>query len=41
MPERPLIPRVSGTQSWAMRRITSTNATVTMAKYTPRSLSDG
>src|SRR5882672_12870431 len=41
MPERPLIPRVSGTQSWAIRRITSTNATVTMAKYTPRSLSDG
>ena len=35
------MPRVRGTQSWAMRRITSTKATVTMAKYTPRSLRDG
>src|SRR5207249_8563836 len=38
--ERPLLPRVSGTQIEAMSRMTSTNATVTIAKYTPRSRSD-
>jgi hypothetical protein len=41
IPERPLLPRVSGTQMAAMSRMTSTNATVTIAKYTPRRRSDG